>query len=77
MRHFIFRDDHALMKWNFLLNEVVKVSQLPDDFFPISLHWFPKSGGSARKSGSDLLLAASADGKFFSYKFFYLFKWLF
>ncbi|XP_067007363.2 intraflagellar transport protein 80 homolog [Anabrus simplex] len=68
-------DDHVLLKWNLVKNTTDKVLELPPEFYPTDLQWYPgqaTSGGIAISSGSssnirqgaDVLLITSTDGKF-------------
>ncbi|XP_076064271.1 intraflagellar transport protein Oseg5 [Oratosquilla oratoria] len=58
-------DDHQLLQWNLLNSETTKVSDLPDEVFPIDLHWIPKAGVQKGKVGSEVFLLTAADGKFY------------
>nr|XP_020647435.1 intraflagellar transport protein 80 homolog isoform X3 [Pogona vitticeps]XP_020647437.1 intraflagellar transport protein 80 homolog isoform X4 [Pogona vitticeps] len=57
-------DDHQIMKWNLLNGETTLVVKLPDDIYPIDLHWFPKSLGGKRQIQADNFVLTSSDGKF-------------
>ena len=56
-------DDHQIMKWNLLNGETTLVVKLPDDIYPIDLHWFPKSLGGKRQIQADNFVLTSSDGK--------------
>ncbi|XP_069831369.1 intraflagellar transport protein 80 homolog isoform X2 [Dendropsophus ebraccatus] len=57
-------DDHQILKWNLLNGETSLVVKLPDDTYPIDLHWFPKNVGSKKQGQSDMFVLTSSDGKF-------------
>ncbi|XP_073482213.1 intraflagellar transport protein 80 homolog isoform X4 [Aquarana catesbeiana] len=57
-------DDHQIMKWNLLNGETTLVVKLPDDTYPIDLHWFPKNLGNKKQGQSDVFVLTSSDGKF-------------
>ncbi|XP_073435069.1 intraflagellar transport protein 80 homolog isoform X1 [Dendrobates tinctorius] len=57
-------DDHQILKWNLLNGETSLVVKLPDDTFPIDLHWFPRNVGSKKQGQSDMFVLTSSDGKF-------------
>ncbi|XP_060130415.1 intraflagellar transport protein 80 homolog isoform X2 [Zootoca vivipara] len=57
-------DDHQIMKWNLLNGETTLVAKLPDDIYPIDLHWFPKSFGGKRQTHAENFVLTSSDGKF-------------
>ncbi|XP_048361821.1 intraflagellar transport protein 80 homolog isoform X2 [Sphaerodactylus townsendi] len=57
-------EDHQIMKWNLLTGEAVQVVKLPDDIYPIDLHWFPKSVGGKRQTQAENFVLTSSDGKF-------------
>lgn len=59
---FCFRDDHAILKWNLVTKETVKVADMPNDLYPTDLHWFPRGQVAGKKQGQDLLLVTAADG---------------
>ncbi|CAG2187543.1 IFT80 [Mytilus edulis] len=62
-------DDHLVLKWNLSNNETNTLVKLPDDVFPTDMHWFPKSAaGGGKKTGSDLFVLTSTDGKVFTKK---------
>jgi intraflagellar transport protein 80 len=61
--HFLyFRDDHAILKWNLVTKETVKVASMPNELYPTDLHWFPRGQVAGKKQGQDLLLVTAADG---------------
>ncbi|XP_077146768.1 intraflagellar transport protein 80 homolog isoform X2 [Ranitomeya variabilis] len=57
-------DDHQILKWNLLNGETSLVVKLPDDTYPIDLHWYPKNVGSKKQGQSDMFVLTSSDGKF-------------
>ncbi|XP_055013353.1 intraflagellar transport protein 80 homolog [Boleophthalmus pectinirostris] len=57
-------EDHQILKWNLLTSETSLVAKLPDDFYPIELHWFPKTLGSKKQNQADIFVLTSTDGKF-------------
>ncbi|XP_044290364.1 intraflagellar transport protein 80 homolog isoform X1 [Varanus komodoensis] len=57
-------DDHHIMKWNLLNGETTQVVKLPDDIYPIDLHWFPKSLSGKRQTQVENFVLTSSDGKF-------------
>ncbi|XP_066476291.1 intraflagellar transport protein 80 homolog isoform X4 [Tiliqua scincoides] len=52
------------MKWNLLSGETTQVVKLPDDIYPIDLHWFPKNVGGKRQTQAESFVLTSSDGKF-------------
>ncbi|XP_034637200.1 intraflagellar transport protein 80 homolog isoform X2 [Trachemys scripta elegans] len=57
-------DDHHIIKWNLLTSETTQVVKLPDDIYPIDLHWFPKNIGGKKQSQAESFVLTSSDGKF-------------
>uniref|UniRef100_A0A8C6VHX1 Intraflagellar transport 80 n=1 Tax=Naja naja TaxID=35670 RepID=A0A8C6VHX1_NAJNA len=57
-------DDHQIIKWNLLNGETAQVVKLPDDIYPLDLHWFPKSLGGKRQTHAENFVLTSSDGKF-------------
>ncbi|NXC47694.1 IFT80 protein, partial [Penelope pileata] len=57
-------DDRQIMKWNLLTSETTRVVKLPDETYPIDLHWFPRSIGGKKQSHADSFVLTSSDGKF-------------
>lgn len=58
-------DDHIINRSNLVNNEVMKVTELPGDFYPTDMHWFPKSNIGGKKIGSpDIFAMGTSDGKF-------------
>ncbi|KAM7106908.1 intraflagellar transport protein 80 homolog isoform 3-T5 [Ciconia maguari] len=55
-------DDHQIMKWNLLTSETTRVVKLPDDIYPIDLHWFPRSIGGKKQSHAESFVLTSSDG---------------
>lgn len=59
-------EDHIINRSNLINNEVMKVTELSNEIYPIDMHWFPKSAGGGRKAGvPDVFVMASNDGKIF------------
>lgn len=56
-------DDHQIMKWNLLTSETTRVVKLPDDTYPIDLHWLPRSVGGKKQSLAESFVLTSSDGK--------------
>lgn len=57
-------EDHQILKWNLLTSETSLVAKLSDDFYPVDLHWFPKTVGSKKQTQADIFVITSTDGKF-------------
>ncbi|XP_034085261.1 intraflagellar transport protein 80 homolog isoform X3 [Gymnodraco acuticeps] len=57
-------EDHQILKWNLLTSETNLVVKLPDDIYPIDLHWFPKTVGGKKQNQSEIFVLTSTDGKF-------------
>ncbi|XP_054901538.1 intraflagellar transport protein 80 homolog [Poeciliopsis prolifica] len=57
-------EDHQILKWNLLTNETGLVVRLPDDIYPVDLHWFPKTVGAKKQTQGDISALTSTDGKF-------------
>ncbi|XP_053728928.1 intraflagellar transport protein 80 homolog [Synchiropus splendidus] len=57
-------EDHQILKWNLLTNETSLVVKLPEDIFPIDLHWFPKTVGGKKQTQAEIFVLTSTDGKF-------------
>ncbi|XP_060053560.1 intraflagellar transport protein 80 homolog isoform X2 [Erinaceus europaeus] len=57
-------DDHQIVKWNLLTSETTQIVKLPDDIYPIDLHWFPKSLGIKKQTQAESFVLTSSDGKF-------------
>lgn len=57
-------EDHQILKWNLLTSETSLVAKLPDDFYPVDLHWFPKTLGSKKQAQAEIFVITSTDGKF-------------
>lgn len=58
-------DDHQIMKWNLLTSETTRVVKLPDEIYPIDLHWLPRSIGGKKQSQAESFVLTSSDGKSF------------
>ncbi|XP_050164349.1 intraflagellar transport protein 80 homolog isoform X1 [Myiozetetes cayanensis] len=52
------------MRWNPLTSETARVVKLPEDLYPIDLHWFPRSIGGKKQSHAESFVLTSSDGKF-------------
>lgn len=57
-------DDHQIVKWNLLTSETSQIVKLPDDTYPIDLHWFPKTFGVKKQAQAESFVLTSSDGKF-------------
>uniref|UniRef100_A0A1A8F3D9 Intraflagellar transport 80 homolog n=2 Tax=Nothobranchius korthausae TaxID=1143690 RepID=A0A1A8F3D9_9TELE len=57
-------EDHQILKWNLLNNETSLVIRLPEDIYPIELHWFPKTVGGKKQIQAEIFVLTSTDGKF-------------
>ncbi|NWY95301.1 IFT80 protein, partial [Loxia curvirostra] len=57
-------DDHQVMKWNPVTSETTRVLKLPDDVYPLDLHWFPRGIGGKKQSQAESFVLTSSDGKF-------------
>nr|XP_013015107.1 intraflagellar transport protein 80 homolog [Cavia porcellus] len=57
-------DDHQIVKWNLLASETSQIVKLPDDIYPIDLHWFPKSLGTKKQTQAESFVLTSSDGRF-------------
>ncbi|NWT08394.1 IFT80 protein, partial [Vireo altiloquus] len=57
-------DDHQIMKWNPVTSETTRVVKLPDDVYPIDLHWFPRGIAGKKQSQAESFVLTSSDGKF-------------
>ncbi|XP_008424046.1 intraflagellar transport protein 80 homolog [Poecilia reticulata] len=57
-------EDHQILKWNLLTNETGLVVRLPDDIYPVDLHWFPKTVGAKKQTQAEISALTSTDGKF-------------
>nr|XP_046245222.1 intraflagellar transport protein 80 homolog isoform X2 [Scatophagus argus] len=57
-------EDHQILKWNLLTSETTLVVKLPEDIYPIDLHWFPKTVGGKKQNQSEIFVLTSTDGKF-------------
>jgi intraflagellar transport protein 80 len=57
-------EDHVINRSNLINNEVQKLAELPNEIYPLDMHWFPKGSGGGRKAGvPDIFAMASNDGK--------------
>ncbi|XP_030007718.1 intraflagellar transport protein 80 homolog [Sphaeramia orbicularis] len=57
-------EDHQILKWNLLTSETSQVVRLPEDIYPIDLHWFPKTVGGKKQAQAEIFVLTSTDGKF-------------
>ncbi|KAL9845072.1 intraflagellar transport protein 80 homolog isoform 2-T2 [Geothlypis trichas] len=57
-------DDHQVMKWNPVSSETTRVLKLPDDVYPLDLHWFPRAISGKKQSQAESFVLTSSDGKF-------------
>ncbi|NXD38409.1 IFT80 protein, partial [Copsychus sechellarum] len=57
-------DDHQIMKWNPVTSETTRVVKLPDEVYPLDLHWFPRGTGGKKQSQAESFVLTSSDGKF-------------
>lgn len=56
-------EDHQILRWNLLNGETSLVVRLPEEIFPIDLHWFPKAVGVKKQSLAEVFVLTSTDGK--------------
>lgn len=56
-------DDHQILRWSLLTNDTSVVVKLPDDIYPIDLHWFPKTVSGKKQGVSEIFALTSTDGK--------------
>lgn len=67
-------DDQKVLRWNLVTGETIQAAELPPDFHPTDMHWFPRGGGqpgdTRRAVGAagpggphDLFLLTSSEGK--------------
>ncbi|XP_003968452.2 intraflagellar transport protein 80 homolog [Takifugu rubripes] len=57
-------EDHQILKWNLLTNETTLVVKLPEDIYPLDLHWLPKTVGGKKQNQAEIFVLTSSDGKF-------------
>lgn len=57
-------EDHQILRWNLLTNETVLVVKLPEDIYPLDLHWFPKAVGGKKQNQAEIFVLTSSDGRF-------------
>lgn len=57
-------EDLQILKWNLLTTETSLVVKLPEDIYPIDLHWFPKTVGGKKQTQAEIFVLTSTDGKF-------------
>lgn len=57
-------EDHQILKWNLLTNETSLVVKLPEEIYPVDLHWFPKTIGGKKQNLNEIFVLTSTDGKF-------------
>lgn len=58
-------EDHQILKWNLLTSETSLVVKLPEDIYPIDLHWCPKTVGGKKQTHAEIFVLTSTDGKSF------------
>lgn len=63
-------EDHQILKWNLLTNETTLLVKLPEDIYPLDLHWFPKTVGGKKQNQAEIFALTSSDGKFLFYLFY-------
>lgn len=56
-------EDHQILKWNLLTSETTLVVRLPEDIYPVDLHWFPKTVGGKKQNQTEIFVLTSTDGK--------------
>lgn len=56
-------EDHQILKWNLLTSETTLVVRLPEDIYPVDLHWFPKTVGGKKQTQTEIFVLTSTDGK--------------
>lgn len=56
-------EDHQILKWNLLTNETSLVVKLPEELYPVDLHWFPKTIGGKKQNLNEIFVLTSTDGK--------------
>uniref|UniRef100_A0A0M3IE26 WD_REPEATS_REGION domain-containing protein n=1 Tax=Ascaris lumbricoides TaxID=6252 RepID=A0A0M3IE26_ASCLU len=52
-------DDQQLLRWNLVSLEAHPLIQLPNTFYPTSMHWFPK--GQLKQSSNDIFVLTSTE----------------
>lgn len=57
-------EDHQILRWNLLTNETTLVVKLPEDIYPLDLHWFPKAVGGKKQNQAEIFVLTSSDGTF-------------
>lgn len=57
-------EDHQILRWNLLTNETTLVVKLPEDIYPLDLHWFPKAVGGKKQNQAEIFVLTSSDGMF-------------
>lgn len=56
-------EDHIINKSNLINNEVQKVAELSDEFYPMDMHWYPRGSSGGRKAGvPDVFALGTSDG---------------
>lgn len=58
-------EDHQILRWNLLTNETTLVVKLPEDIYPLDLHWFPKAVSGKKQNQAEIFVLTSSDGTFF------------
>ncbi|XP_030599501.1 intraflagellar transport protein 80 homolog [Archocentrus centrarchus] len=57
-------EDHQILKWNLLTSETSLIVKLPEEIYPVDLHWFPKTLGGKKQAQAEIFVLTSTDGKF-------------
>ncbi|XP_048859543.1 intraflagellar transport protein 80 homolog isoform X3 [Brienomyrus brachyistius] len=57
-------EDHQIFRWNLLNGETSLVVRLPEEIFPIDLHWLPKAVGGKKQTLAEVFVLTCTDGKF-------------
>uniref|UniRef100_A0A3Q0SDM4 Intraflagellar transport protein 80 homolog n=1 Tax=Amphilophus citrinellus TaxID=61819 RepID=A0A3Q0SDM4_AMPCI len=56
-------EDHQILKWNLLTSETSLIVKLPEEIYPVDLHWFPKTLGGKKQAQAEIFVLTSTDGK--------------
>ncbi|XP_061639072.1 intraflagellar transport protein 80 homolog isoform X2 [Phyllopteryx taeniolatus] len=54
-------EDHQILRWNLLTSETSLVVKVPEDFYPIDVHWFPKTVGGKKQTPAEIFVLTSTD----------------
>lgn len=57
-------EDHQILKWNLVTSETSLIVKLPEEIYPVDLHWFPKTVGGKKQAQAEIFVLTSTDGKF-------------